>query len=62
MLGGIQGIDVYIDDIVICNDSWQDNLLTLQKVFDRLRLANFIISLVKSEFCQAVITYLGHVA
>lgn len=61
MLAGIQGIDVYIDDIVICNDSWEDNLLTLQKVFDRICLANFTISLVKSEFYQALITYLGHV-
>lgn len=51
MFGGIQVIDMYIDDMGICNDSWEDNLLTLQKVFDRLSVANFTISLVKSEFC-----------
>lgn len=46
---------------MIYNDSWEDHLLMLRKVFERLRLANLTISLVKSEICQAEITYLGHV-
>lgn len=34
----------------------------LRKIFERLRLTNLTISLVKSEFCQPGITYLEHVA
>lgn len=60
-LAGIANVDTYIDDIVIYNDTWAEHVETIRKVFQRLRSARLTINLVKSEFCQAEVKYLGHV-
>ena len=57
---GIEGIEVYIDDIVIFTDTWEDHVCKLKLLFDRLREANLTVNLDKSVFVKTEVTYLGH--
>ena len=57
---GIDGIEVYIDDIVIFTDTWEDHVCKLKLLFDRLREANLTVNLDKSVFIKTEVTYLGH--
>jgi hypothetical protein len=59
----IKGLDccaAYIDDLIVCSDSFEDHLSHLYDTFDRLSKPNLTVNLNKSEFCQATVDYLGH--
>lgn len=51
----------YLDDILICSDSFQEHLELLKKVSDRLKKANLTINLNKSKFCVKQLHYLGYI-
>src|SRR6266542_1777538 len=51
---------VYLDDILVCLDTFEDHLVHLKKVFDKLREANLVIKLKKCKFGQRKIKFLGH--
>lgn len=57
----LPGVETYINDIVVYNNTWAEHMISLRKVFSRLKHANLTINLAKSDFCQAEVTYLGHV-
>lgn len=50
----------YINDLIVCSDSFEDHLSHLYDKFDRVSKANLTVNLNKSEFCQATVDYLGH--
>ena len=52
---------VYVDDILIYTDTWEEHLCRLQSLLDRLKGANQTANLTKGEFDQAKIIYFGHV-
>lgn len=52
---------VYMDDIIIFSTSLQEHITSIEKVFQRLREANFKIQLNKSEFMKRDTAYLGHI-
>ena len=52
---------VYLDDILIFSKDWEDHLLHLQHVFERLEKANISLKLSKCEFAKNEIQFLGHV-
>lgn len=56
---GLQGCGVYIDDIVLYSDTWEQHVDRLRQLFERLRMANLTINLAKSKFGQKHIEYLG---
>ncbi|XP_068205634.1 uncharacterized protein [Palaemon carinicauda] len=58
---GLEGVYVYLDDIVIASISWDEHLKILRELFKRLLEANLVINLAKSLFGKAKVTYLGHV-
>ena len=60
-LGDLDGVGIYVDDIVIYSDTWEEHMARLCQVFDRLEEARLTVNLSKSEFCQAKVVYLGHV-
>ena len=60
-LKDIEGVDTYIDDIILYNHTWEDHKTNLRKVFARMEEAKLVINLAKSDFCQAEISYLGHI-
>ena len=55
------GCEAYIDDVVVYSETWEAHLQTVRTLFARLREANLTVNLVKSEFGQAQVTFLGHV-
>ncbi len=59
VLGGVSKCKAYLDDIVVYSDTWDEHLLTLKTVFERLQDASLTLNLVKCEFGKATVTYLG---
>ena len=56
---GLTGIKVYIDDLVVFSDSWEDHVERLKALFPRLSDANLTVNL-PSEFAHLTVVYLGH--
>ena len=61
VIAGLDNCVVYIDDILVYSNTWNDHLNHLRALFDRLNKANLVVNLMKSEFAKAKVTYLGHV-
>lgn len=58
---GLEGVSVYLDDLVVHSSSWPQHLATLKALFQRLSDAKLTVNLIKSEFGHARIIFLGHV-
>jgi hypothetical protein len=52
---------VYIDDVIVYSDTWQDHLLHLQKVCQKMILWGITLSPAKSKIGFATIAALGHI-
>jgi len=52
---------VYLDHVIIYNDSFEGMLSRLEQVFTRLRSANLKLNPKKCSFFKKEIKYLGHV-
>lgn len=52
---------VYLDDIVIVSNSFEEHLRSLQEVAKRLKMANLSINMEKSKFCVSELPYLGFI-
>src|SRR6266542_4496492 len=51
---------VYLDDILVCSDTFDEHINHLRKVFTKLREANLMIKFKKCKFGQRKIKFLGH--
>ncbi len=62
LLSGLTGVFclVYLDDIIIYSKTFEDHLLQLEKIFTRLRDANFHLRIEKCHFFCREVEYLGH--
>ena len=58
---GLENSVTYIDDIIVHNDTWNEHVTDMRQLFERLRQANLVVNLKKSEFAKAKVVYLGHV-
>lgn len=58
---GLVGCAVYLDDLVVYSDTWEQQLERIKSVFERLSAANLTINLAKCEFAKATVVYLGRV-
>ena len=58
---GLENCEAYIDDVVVYSESWEHHLQVLNALFERLSSAKLTVNLLKSEFGQATVTYLGHI-
>lgn len=54
-------IFVYLDDIIIISDNFEEHVSLLKKVLNRLREANLTINLEKCQFFRRSLKYLGYV-
>ena len=52
---------VYIDDIIVWSDNFENHLQHLDLVFQRLREANLTLKPTKCVFAKSEVTYLGHI-
>lgn len=52
---------VYLDDIIIISEDFDQHLDILQKIFDRLATANLTLSRDKCQFCRSELRYLGYI-
>src|SRR6266498_1273255 len=52
---------VYLDDILVCSDTFDEHINHLRKVFTKLREANLVIKFKKCKFGQRKIKFLGHI-
>ena len=57
----LENCDVYVDDLIIYSDTWEQHMKQIRALFDRLMIAKLTVNLVKCEFGRACVTYLGHV-
>ena len=60
ILQGIDGVVVYLDDILITGASKEAHLKTLDEVLSRLDRAGLRVKKSKCEFMKSSVTYLGH--
>src|SRR6266545_7454759 len=51
---------VYLDDILVCSDTFEEHLAHIRKVFIKLREANLVIKLKKCKFGQRKIKFLEY--
>lgn len=61
LLQDLIGVSVYLDDILIFTEHWEQHLTRLRDVLTRLQAAHFTVKLAKTTFGRATVTYLGHV-
>ena len=57
----LEGCAVYLDDVVIYSNTWEDYLSHIRALFERFANANLTVNLAKCEFAKAMVTYLGKV-
>ena len=60
LLQGIEGVVVYIDDILVTGSSEEAHLKALDEVLSRLDRAGLRVKRNKCEFLRPSVTYLGH--
>lgn len=58
---GWSDVMVYLDDALIASKTWEEHLIRLREVLERLKEANLTINLEKSDFGRAQVQYLGYI-
>ena len=56
----IQNVQVYIDDIVVYNDTFDGHINDIRLLFDRLTKTKLTVNLAKSHFCKGQAKFLGY--
>ena len=60
LFAGFEYVRAYIDDLLcISNGTYEDHLIKLDKILDKLKKAGFKVNANKSFFCQKELEYLG---
>lgn len=57
----LEGCTVYLDDVVVYADNWEQHLERVKALFVRLVHASLTVNLAKCEFAKATVVYLGRV-
>lgn len=60
LLQGIEGVVVYIDDILITGATEEEHLKALEEVLNRLDTSGLRVKRKKCEFMRSSVNYLGH--
>lgn len=58
---GLEGCAVYLDDVVIYSDKWEEHLEQVRALFVSCAQTSLSVNLAKCEFAMATVTYLGKV-
>lgn len=57
---GVNGAYVYLDDICIMSDTWEEHLAAIEEVLARVRDAGMFVKLSKCEFAMSKLVFLGY--
>lgn len=62
-LGELKGVIcfVYLDDIIIFSQSWEQHFYDVQAVLDKLQSAGLSVNMKKSKLCRTSLRFLGHI-
>ncbi len=52
---------MYLDDVVVYSQTWDEHIVQIIALFDRFVKANLTVNLLKCEFAKATVVYLGKV-
>ncbi|MBW0534187.1 hypothetical protein O181_073902 [Austropuccinia psidii MF-1] len=55
------GLIIYIDDIIVCSETWKNQLTRLERILQKIVQVNMKISLKKCHFEYSELKALGHV-
>ncbi len=61
VISGLRGCAVYLDDVVVYSQSWDEHIVQIRALFDRFVKANLTVNLLKCEFSKPTVVYLGKV-
>lgn len=61
VVSGLEGCAVYLDDVVVYSDCWEEHIRRVQALFEKLVWARLTVNLAKCEFAKATVTYLGKI-
>jgi hypothetical protein len=61
ILKGVKGCLVFLDDIIIFADMWEEHHLILEEVLGRIRAAGLKLKREKCQFGKSSVKFLGHV-
>ncbi len=61
ILKGVKGCLVFLDDIIIFADTWEEHHLILEEVLGRIRAAGLKLKREKCQFGKSSVKFLGHV-
>ncbi|MBW0502668.1 hypothetical protein O181_042383 [Austropuccinia psidii MF-1] len=56
-----EGLIIYIDDIIVCTETWENHLKRLERVLQKIVKVNMKISLKKCHFAYSELKELGYV-
>ena len=60
VLADIENVSLYMDDVVLTTNTWDEHLTRLRQIFSRLQKTNLTVNLSKCEFIKASMIFLGH--
>jgi hypothetical protein len=52
---------VYLDDILVFSETWDEHVRHVKKVLDTLKRENLYVKMSKCEFGKTTLVYLGHI-
>ncbi len=52
---------MYLDDVVVYSQTWDEHIVQIRALFDHFVKANVTVNLLKCEFAKATVVYLGKV-
>ena len=61
IVADIEGYEAYVDDLIVYSQTWEQHIGQLRRLIEKLSQAELTVNLVRSEFRQANVVYLGHV-
>lgn len=61
VLGDIEGVEIFVDDILVHSPTWEEHINTLRLVLTKLSEKGFTIKPSKCEMGQSSVDFLGHV-
>ena len=60
LLLGVKEVDSYVDDIIVHSQTWEEHLLTLKLVFERIHKAGITIKPSKCYVAFTSVDFVGH--